>query len=445
MSGEAALAQAARPATTAPNDASPPAVPTQAGPLGIRFDFNEGARVALPPGRAWRVRLADLDTGSILFESENQGAFITSSKRYYVRFRVQVWEAGANAPLLTHDFDARDREVLIRFYVGTLGDSIAWLPAAIAFQAQHRCRLTCAMSERLVPLFRDAYPNITFTTPEAVQPERFYAGYKMMMFYGDEHRLWNPREGRGMGLHESAAALLGVDPPPAPPRVVLPDESRPIEEPYVCIGTQATAQAKYWNNPTGWRDVVGFLKAQGYRVLCIDQKPVHGVGLVNNHMPHGVEDFTGDRPLVERARFLRHTAFFIGLSSGLSWLAWAAGCPVVLISGFTHPTNEFSTPYRVINYHACNSCWNDPRLRFDNQDFLWCPRLAGTPRQFECTRLITAAQVIDTIKRIPARARVTGPRFAVVGLGVATAPRPGAVVESIQADAHTAAPGWGEA
>jgi len=24
---------------------------------------------------------------------------------------------------------------------------------------------------------------------------------------------------------------------------------------------------------------------------------------------------------------------------------------VVLISGFTHPLNEFTTPYRVINYH----------------------------------------------------------------------------------------------
>jgi hypothetical protein len=26
------------------------------------------------------------------------------------------------------------------------------------------------------------------------------------------------------------------------------------------------------------------------------------------------------------------------------------------------------------------------RHRFDHKDFLWCPRHAGTPRQFECTR-----------------------------------------------------------
>jgi len=41
------------------------------------------------------------------------------------------------------------------------------------------------------------------------------------------------------------------------------------------------------------------------------------------------------------------------------------------------------------------------RVRFDHKDFLWCPRHAGTPRQFECTRLITADQVIATIKKIP--------------------------------------------
>jgi autotransporter strand-loop-strand O-heptosyltransferase len=57
--------------------------------------------------------------------------------------------------------------------------------------------------------------------------------------------------------------------------------------------------------------------------------------------------------------------------------------------------------YQVINYHACNSCWNDVRVRFDHKDYLWCPHHKDTPRQFECTRLITAEQVKDAIRRIP--------------------------------------------
>ena len=169
----------------------------------------------------------------------------------------------------------------------------------------------------------------------------------------------------------------------------------------MCIAVQSTAQSKYWNNPTGWDEIVRFLKEAGYRVFCIDLKSTHGQGLVWNHMPRGVEDLTGDRPLIDRARWLKHAEFFVGLSSGLSWLAWAMRIPVVMISGVTHPLNEFATPYRVINYHACNSCWNDPLVGFDRTDFLSCPRHKNTPRQFECTRLITAEQVKQTIRRIP--------------------------------------------
>ena len=90
---------------------------------------------------------------------------------------------------------------------------------------------------------------------------------------------------------------------------------------------------------------------------------------------------------------------------------------MVLISGFTHPTNEFTTPYRVINWHTCNSCWNDPALRFKHDDFMWCPRHQDTPRHFECTRLITGANVIAHIDR------ALGPRTPAKALKAA---KPGA-------------------
>jgi autotransporter strand-loop-strand O-heptosyltransferase len=389
----------------------PPASrPTQLGPRDIRFDFNNGARVVLPPRSKgkWRVCLRDLDTGNILFQSENEGAFVSSSKRFYVRFKIEVWdvdEAGTATTALTHEYDARDQEVLIQFPIGTLGDIMAWFPYAPRFAKVHGCRLTCAMSGLLIPLLRDAYPDILFVTHEELAEQKLaeavYATYSLGLFFDDKDFVHQPVDFRHVGLHRTAGYILGVDPAEEAPRLVLPDESRPIPEPYVCIAVQSSTQSKNWTNPNGWREVVKFLKEKGYRVICIDQKAVHGTGIVWNPIPHGVEDETGDRPLVERARWLRHADFFIGLSSGLSWLAWAAGTTVVLISGFTHPNNEFTTPYRIINWHACNSCWNDQRIRFDHKDFLWCPRHAGTPRQFECTRLITADQVTRVIQRIP--------------------------------------------
>jgi autotransporter strand-loop-strand O-heptosyltransferase len=379
---------------------APAELPTQSGPKGLRFDFNDGCRVTLPESEhPWRVRLSDLDSGNILFQTELKTGRINSSKRYFVRFQLEVWQNGAS--LLVHSYSAKDRDVLIQFPVGTLGDPLGWFPYAVKFAERHGCRLTCAMGDKVIALLRDSYPKITFLTHDEVKPERYYATYSMGLFFDDKDNVFQPCDFRHVGLHRTAGYILGVDPTETPPRISPGDDHRPIAEPYVCIAVQSTTQCKYWNNPNGWREIVAFLKQAGYRVVCIDQKATHGTGLIWNHIPNGADDETGDKPLLERARWLRHAEFFVGLSSGLSWLAWAAGTPVVMISGCTHPTNEFETPYRVINYHACNSCWNDVRVRFDHKDFLWCPRHKDTPRQFECTRLITAEQVKATIKTIP--------------------------------------------
>ncbi len=388
---------------------APAALPTQLAPLGIRFDFNNGCRVAVPQAEhPWRVRLSDLDTGNILFETTLPTGHINSTKRYYIRFRLEVWsqdEQGKKEKpdnsVFSHEYSAKDKEVLIQFPVGTLGDTMGWFPYAVKFKEAHGCKLTCAMGEKLIPLFRDVYPDIAFVTHEEVKTDRFYATYSIGLFFDDKDFVHQPCDFRHVGLHRTAGYILGVDPTEKPPLLALADDSRPMAEPYVCIAVQSTTQSKCWNNPEGWYAIVRFLKEAGYRVVCIDQKPMHGTGLIWNHIPNGAEDETGDRSLPERARWLKHAEFFVGLSSGLAWLAWAAGTPVVMITGFTHPTNEFETPYRVINYHACNSCWNDVRHRFDHKDFFWCPRHKDTPRQFECTRLITVEHVKATIRKIP--------------------------------------------
>ena len=378
--------------------------PTQKGPRGIRFDFNDGCRVLFPEAdHPWRVRLSDLDTGNILFETELKAGRINSTKRYYVRFRLEVWQQGEY--LFAHDYSAAGRDVLVRFPVDTVGDPLGWFPYAVKFKERHGCQLTCMMNGKISALLRASYPGISFVTEQELDPQRFYATYSIAVFYQGgtmfDHKDYVPCDFRRVGLHRAAGYILGVDPAEQPPQITLVDDSRPIAEPYVCIAVQSTLQSKYWNNPTGWAEIVAFLKEAGYRVICIDLKRTNGQGLVWNHMPAGAEDHTGNRPLIERARWLKHAEFFVGLSSGLSWLAWAMRIPVVMISGVTHPLNEFTTPYRVINHHACNSCWNDPLAAFDRRDFLTCPRHKDTPRQFECSRLITAEQVKRTIRRIP--------------------------------------------
>ncbi|MBQ7738788.1 MAG: autotransporter strand-loop-strand O-heptosyltransferase [Desulfovibrionaceae bacterium] len=399
-----------------------PLIPTMEAAERIRFDFNDGLRVQFPEtGGPWHIIFRDIDTGVILYSQDvGNNVYVTSVKKFYVRFRLEIYhkvqldefaeevkknpylagdEEKRPKPFFQHDYDAKGKTVMIQLPVPTIGDTLGWFPYVEKFRQKHKCHVLAVLQPHLADLLRDQYPEITFITRDEVPECQPYACYYLGLFFkGDvDHQ---PCDFRYIGLHRTAGWILGVDPTEERPRFNL-TAKRQIEEPSVCIAVQRSSQAKYWNNPQGWHDVVKFLKDSGYRVLCIDRDRVYGQGLVWNHIPHGCEDFTGNIPLQERINLIKDADFFIGVSSGLSWLAWGCKVPVVMISGFTNPTNEFHTPYRIINFHTCNSCWNDMRVDFDHFDFLWCPRHKGTDRQFECSRLITSEQVIKVIKTIP--------------------------------------------
>ena len=384
-----------------PTYAGIPVEPTQDAVEGIKFDFNDGIRILIPKGeKGYFIRFSDTEAGVVLFQGEvKPGAYIASSKKFYAKYRLEIFDIGKFNPIFVHTYDAKDREVMIQLPVGTLGDSIGWFSYVERFQIKHQCKLLCVMTPWIADLVRNQYPNIKFITKEAVKDYKPYACYYMGLFFkGDvDHQ---PQDFRYAGLHRTVSFILGVSQDDIPPRFDL-SKPRQIKEKYVCIAAQSSSQAKYWNNPFGWFEVVRFLKSQGYRVLAMDKEPIHGVGTHWNYIPYGAEDFTGNRPLQERVDIIKDADFFIGLSSGLSWVAWGCKVPVVLISGFTEPYNEFYTPYRVINYHACTGCWNDMRCEFDHNDFLWCPRHKNDERQFECSRMISSEQVIQTIKKIP--------------------------------------------
>lgn len=116
---------------------NPEPVTLDSGLPGVKLDFNFGARVLLPDDGEYRVRFTDMDTGSILYDGIVRNNLITSNKKYYINFRVEIWKNGAQ-PFI-HDLNLSGRNVLIVFPVGTLGDSLAWFPYAEEFRKKHRC------------------------------------------------------------------------------------------------------------------------------------------------------------------------------------------------------------------------------------------------------------------------------------------------------------------
>lgn len=368
---------------------------------GIKFDFNDGIRVAIPNGnREYRICFSDMDTGVYLYNNVVQpGGMVTSVKKFFIRFKIEIFRKNETTPIFSHEYDATNKQVMIQLPVTTLGDPLGWFPYVEKFRVKNKCKVIAVLNDPMIPLLSKMYPEITFITKSETMKYRTYACYYLGLFFrGNTSN--QPSDFRFVGLHRTAGYILGVDPTEEPPRFDL-SAPRRIKEPYVCIGVQSSNQAKYWNNPNGWLEVIKLLRSAGYRVLCMDREPVYGWGINYNHMPAGTEDFTGSFPLQERVDIIKDCDFFIGLSSGLSWLAWGCNVPVVMISGLTHPLNEFNTPYRVINYHTCNSCWNDMRVDFDHYDFLWCPRHKGTERHYECTKMISPFQVCEMVKRVP--------------------------------------------
>ena len=212
-----------------------------------------------------------------------------------------------------------------------------------------------------------------------------------------------PLEVKHKNIQYTAAYYLGIDFKEIRPRVDILDKERKIDGKYVCISTQSTAQCKYWNNPEGWSKTIKYLNELGYKVVCIDKQRRYGSpegwskGAYND-IPEEAIDKTGDFSLQERITDIYNCEFFIGLGSGLSWLAWGLGKNVVLISGFSNEETEFYTPYRVINKEVCNSCWN--RESFDAGNWHWCPDHENTERQFECSKEITFEAVKEQIDKL---------------------------------------------
>jgi len=289
------------------------------------------------------------------------------------------------------------KKVLVEFHSSALGDSVAWMPYVEKYRLKNNYEVYCSTFRN--ELFEREYPEIKFIKPgEVVEGDCdvIIMGWKKNQETGE---LYPPLNIRNDSLQKTASFCLGLeDHSELKPKIHIENKERQIEGKYVCISVQSTAQAKYWNNEEGWRKTVKYLKLLGYEVVCIDRHAQFGKEDQGyNYIPEGVIDKTEEDNIQERVTDLYNCEFFIGLPSGLSWLAWALDKEVVMISGFSDPKTEFRTPYRLINRDVCNSCWN--KEEFDRSNWNWCPYHEGTEREFECTKKITFEDVKKEIDR----------------------------------------------
>ena len=230
--------------------------------------------------------------------------------------------------------------------------------------------------------------------------------YKVGWFYENDqiNTDINPVDPKSRPLQATASDILGLEYKEVIPKIIKPERPNRYGKKFVCFSPHASASAKYWHNEQGWQTVINYIKnVLGYEVVMISKEQYDSnwetSKLPGNKKFENIIDATGDFPIEERMADLLNCEFFIGVGSGLSWLAWALGKQVIMISGFSDVWAEFETNCaRIINKEVCNSCFNNFKL--DAGDWNWCPAHKDTPRHFECTKKIPSSWVIDAINQI---------------------------------------------
>lgn len=299
--------------------------------------------------------------------------WVKLNKQYFIKWTTKVWQDGKM--VYENTLNLNGKRVYIAFESKSLGDTIGWMPYVEEFRKKHNCTVICSTFWN--HLFD--YPEIEFVEPGGVVPN-LHALYRIGYFDNLDK---NPHKPTQIPLQMTAPAILGLDFVEMTPILAYKPEVPKMGK-YVTIATNSTSGCKFWTKE-GWQSLINWLVSEGYEVYNVSKE----LNPFDN-----CEQITTPS-LESKMDWIAGSEFFIGLSSGLAWVAWAMGKQVVMISNFTEDWNEFSC-IRITNKDVCHGCWQD--TPFDPADWNWCKH-KGTDRQFECHTSISAEMVIAEIKK----------------------------------------------
>ena len=325
------------------------------------------------------VEFHDMETQKLVhYDTIKCNHWIKLNREYFTRWQTIVYKDGVE--VYNNMLNLENRRVYIAFDSSSLGDTIAWIPYVEEFRCLHNCEVIVSTFKNF--LFEKEYPMLEFVEP-GTTVNNLYAMYNVGWFY-NEHK--EPVLPNTIPLQQTATNILGLPYIEIKPRI----HNSGLKANYklVTIATNSTAGCKFWTREA-WQEVINYLHGQGYIVknVSLENNPFDNCqGLLDKSMGSTIE-------------WITQSEFFIGLSSGLSWLAWGLDVPVIMISNFTDKDHEFSC-HRPVNTNVCHGCWNDPQYKFDKGDWNWCPVHKGTDRQFECQTSITPEMVIEEIKTL---------------------------------------------
>ena len=361
----------------------------------VSYHFINGPFVEVkgPKEADYKIDFINNKTGEIAYTNTiKNNCWCRCSIEYFVEWKIVIYENGK----LWYEtvYNAENKRIYIAMDSKALGDSLAWIPYVEEFRKKHKAEVI--VSTFMNDMFITRYPDIEFVTP-GVAVSNIFGMYCIGLFYnenGSVNLFKNPKDPKSVTMQRMASDILGLDFEEIRPKVKKRTVAIDNDLKQVCIATYGTAQSKFWNNPTGWQDVVDWLNNRGYKVRLLSKE---GDNYMGNKLPTGIIQHPNG-PIELVMDEMKKSKAFIGIGSGLSWLSWALDVPTVIISGFSYKWAEMEDCVRIgAPEGKCEGCFN--RVKLDAGDWNWCPDHKGTDRQFECTKSITSEMVIQELKK----------------------------------------------
>lgn len=306
---------------------------------------------------------------------------------FYMQLNIEVYNS--NNVLVFEWNNKQFPTIYIICESSALGDNISWVPYINKFQTKHNCNINYYIPPHLKNILNELLcdnNNIKLYNYNEFKLVKNIPIYRIGYFDGGYDLHKHPQLANSIPLQQIATDILGLQYEQIQPIFKFKYNYNPFPFKYVCISNNSTTQSKLWNYEGGWQYIIDYINSLGIKVIYIGKEECNLNNIIN---------LQGDNDLYNRIGILQNCEFFIGLPSGLSWLAWACNKPVIMISGFSNPYTQFKyNNYRVYNKNAlCKDCFN--RYKF-NGDWYYCP----DNNDFICSRSITPNMIILKIQQV---------------------------------------------
>lgn len=274
---------------------------------------------------------------------ETNQTILPKSKQWFTNWRIEIFDEN-NKLVDSSFFDPMGKTIFIKIDAYALGDTIAWIPYVEIFRQKHKCNIICSTFHNNI--LSSEFPNILFVQPN-IQIENVYAQYYIGAT-NDENPHYSPIKINEYPLQAAASSILGLRQTEQRPDLSYKVKHIPsrFEGNYVTLSEFGSTENKHWKTEGGWQGVVNYLNSKNYKVVVISKEKTNLTGVI---------DKSGDFPIEDRMVDIFNAKMHLGVSSGLSWLAWSLGTHTFMISDVTPNFHEFQTNITRLNANHLTS------------------------------------------------------------------------------------------